>query len=307
MLPTLVNKNDLIPFIEENKNLDILFRKMSDMTYNMDNLFCANIYIVDKDGIYFCKGNKLYYSDKSSIIEITSYVSFKENFDKIKSFLFDKITDCKDLNLSKEETNMKLNIVEKKQKNILINENKNNTDKLLIKPLETIQKSKEELEIIQMIEETMEIYQKEVFKIKEIEKQLKILDDNKKSILKRNKEKLLTNFSKLKNDYDVYRKIQQKLSIKPDFDIPSLFILKYNYFNQLLENEQTKLLLGKLDNMDLDEILNTCPELNEEIVNISNKYSDDSKKLNVKFDHSWEDLELETESSEKNNSRLGGL
>jgi hypothetical protein len=84
-------------------------------------------------------------------------------------------------------------------------------------------------------------------------------------------------------------------------------VLKYNYFNQLFADEQNKVILEKLENLDLDEILNMGYEINEEIVSISNKYGDDSKKLNIKFDHSWEDLELETEATEKNNSRLGGV
>jgi hypothetical protein len=300
MTPTLVNKNELIPLIEENKNLDILFQKMLDLTYNMDNSYCVNVYIVDTNGIYFSKNNKLYYSDKTSITELTSHISLKENFNKIKNFFLDEISNNNELNLNKENSDMKINIIEKKQSNIIIKEP-------IIQKETQIHKSKEELEIIQMIEETMEIYQKEVFRIKDIEKQIKILDDNKKSILKKNKEKMLTNLSKLKNDYDIYKKIQRKKNVKSEFDIPSLFVLKYNYFNQLFADEQNKVILEKLENLDLDEILNMGYEINEEIVSISNKYGDDSKKLNIKFDHSWEDLELETEATEKNNSRLGGV
>jgi hypothetical protein len=307
MTPTLVNKNDLIPLIEENKNVDTLFQKMLDLTYNMDDSFCANVYIVDTNGIFFSKNNKLYYSDNKSITEITGHTSLKENLNKIKSFLFGEISNHTTLCLDKAETDMKMDIIEKKQNNIIIKENQKNIVKSQIETLPPIQKSKEELEIIQMIEETMEIYQQEVYKIKEIEKQIKILDDNKKSILKKNKEKVLTNFSKLKNDYDIYKKIQRKQNVKSDFVIPSLFVLKYNYFNQLIGDEQNKVILEQLDNLDLDEILNMDREINEEIVSISNKYGNESQKLNVKFDHSWEDLELETDSTEKNNSRLGGI
>jgi len=58
-------------------------------------------------------------------------------------------------------------------------------------------------------------------------------------------------------------------------------------------------------NLNLDEILNQKYELDDEIILFANKYCEESKKLNVKFSYSWEDLELEVESSETNNSKLG--
>ena len=299
MTNTLVNKNPLIPLIEISENLDVLTQKLLDLTYNMDNSFCFNVYIVSGQGIYFSKNNKLFNSHNGLITEITKHSPLKQNFDKIKSFLFEDTVS--QITTSMSDVDMSINIKEKKHKNIIIKEKAVKTEQ--VKKIQ----SKEELEIMQLIEETMEIYQKEVHKIKDIEKQIKVLDDNKKSLLKKKREKLLTSFSKLKNDYDSYKKIKRKRLIKSDFDIPSLFVLKNNYFTQLLESDENKKILDKIDELDLDQVLNQGNELDADIVELVNRYCDESKKLNVKFDHSWEDLELETEATEKNNSRLAGF
>lgn len=299
MSNTLVNKNTLIPEIEKSDDLNMLIQKMLDITYDTDNLFRLNVYIVSEKGIYFSKNNRLYNSNNTLITEITNIKSLKDNFNKVKSFILDETQ----INISKEEifdkpnnestASMKININEKKSKVIIREETTNKV------------KSKEELELIKLIEETMEIYQKEVQNRREIEKQIKILDDNKKSINKKNREKFLTNLSKLKNDYETYTKIIKKQIVKPEFKVPELFILKNNYFNDLLKDEKNKNLLEQIISLDLDEVLNQEYELSDDIKKITDEYGIESKKLNVKFDHSWEDLELETEPAEKNNSRLG--
>jgi hypothetical protein len=300
---TLVNKNLLIPEIETSDNLNNLIQKMSDITYNMNNTFCLNVYIVSEQGIYFNKNNKLYNSNELLIREIQNNNSLKENFNKIKSFMENELNKDELVFVNKEKINdetvikMKLDINEKKTNNITIKE----------EPKKLPIKSKEEIELIKLIEETMELYQKEVQQRREIEKQIKILDDNTKSINKKNREKFLTNLSKLKNDYDTYTKIIKKQSIKPEFQIPELFLLKNNYFNNLLKNEKNKTILEQISELDLDQILNQEYELNDDINNLITDYGSESKKLNVKFDHSWEDLELETEPTEKNNSRLGSF
>jgi hypothetical protein len=166
-------------------------------------------------------------------------------------------------------------------------------------------KTQEELDLIKLCEDTMELYQNEVRKIKDIEQQIKVLDNNKKTLLKKRKEKLFTNFSKLKNDYNTFKMIKRKIEKKPNMDIPSLFVLKFLYFEQITKVPTDCKILEQLEDIDLDEVLNKDCELDADLTNIANKYGEESKKLNVNFEHSWEDLEYETESNEINNSRFG--
>lgn len=296
------------------EKLIILIQKMLDITYNMDYAYCQNVYVVSKNGIYFSKNNKLYNSYNDKITEKTNINLLKNDFNKMNSFFSNNFNDTI---IKKDNTvinnnmnsffsdnfndeppiNMELNIIEKKNNKVIIKEEKTQP------PV----KSQEELELIKLIEETMEIYQKEVQNKREIEKHIKILDDNKKSINKKNMEKNLTNLSKLKNDYDTYKKITKKQSVKPELQIPELFLLKNNFFNELLKNDKYKNILEQISELDLDQVLNQGYDLNDDIKQITDKYGSESKKLNVKFDHSWEDLEFETEPTEQNNSRLGSL
>jgi hypothetical protein len=207
-----------------------------------------------------------------------------------------------------EDSNVNSNSNDKNDSKQQIELNTRSIVKTEIKEKQEIrEKTKEEHEIIKLCEETMEIYQNEVRKMKEIEQQIKVLDNNKKSLLKKRKEKLFTNFSKLKNDYNTFKMIQRKFQKKPDMDIPSLFILKYNYFEEIIKIESDIKILEVIHDMNLDEVLNKDCELNDELIDYVNKYEEESKKFNVKFEHSWEDLEYETESIENNNSKLGGI
>ncbi len=309
MVYTFVNKNLLIPQVLEADNLDTLLQKLLDQTYGRSNDYNKNVYIVSDEEIYFSKENELYCSKGYNIIKIKKNIPTIKNLENIISF---QNNNTNNLGKNEDLSEMQLEIKTKKNDIKIIDNNKNNTTTMLkienteIKPSkEKKEKSKEELEILKLIEETMEIYQTEVRKIKDIEMKIKILDDNTKNLEKKKKEKMLTNFSKLKNDYHTFVSINKKKEKKIDFEIPYLFELKYSYFNDLIKDEQNKVLLEKIGNLNLDEILNQKYELNDESIFFANKYSEESKKLNVKFNYSWEDLELEVESSETNNSKLG--
>lgn len=297
MYYTLVNKNLLIPIIEKDNNLNMLLQKMSDLTFNMNADFCSNIYIVGEDEIYFSKNFDIYIAKNNSITKYNKSPITKNVLTTINNFIINnKETQIK--NNKCEEMDISIDI--KKNKNILVEDN------IIIKKKEPEPKSQEELELIKLIEDTMEIYQNEVRKMKNIETKIKIIDDNNKTLLKKKKEKTLSNFSKLKNDYHTYKNIINKKKIKEGFTIPSLFELKYDYFNSFLNDEKNILLIEKVEEINLDEVLNQVIELADDIKNLSDNYGKNSKKLNVKFDHSWEDMEIETEPVEMNNSKLGG-
>jgi len=327
MFFTLVNKNFLIPEIERDTNFNILLQKLYEFTYNKDKIYCLNVYIVSEQEIYFCNDNQIYCSKNKNITKVDYNLPSFKSLEHISFFCSNQ--NYQNLEIKTNMTDMNFSINEKENKNIIIVDDKRNKNictnniideedikkeksisnkKLLIKNTNDSKpkvKTQEELELIKLIEETMEIYQNEVRKIKEIEMQIKIIDDNTSSLIKKKKEKSLTNFSKLKNDYKTYTLIKRKKELKPETNIPNLFELKYEFFNELLQNEETKILLEKINVIDLDEVLNQKYEINNDLLLLSNKYGDDSKKLNVKFEHSWEDLEIETEPSENNNSKFG--
>jgi len=290
---TFVNKNLLIPEIKTYNDYNSAIKKLLDDSYVLNNLEFENIYVVALDSIYFTDSKEIYKMSNPKCIEKINFEIPNENYlQHIKTFLNSK----KDVNYNKQlkkNDNLFIKFNHKKENDILIENNK-----------ETKPKTSEELELIKLCETTMELYQNEVSKMKDLEKKIKILEHNKINILKKEKEKIFQNFSKFKNDYQTFQLINKKKEKNPDFDIPSLFELKYVYFKELTNNEANKDLLEKINNLNLDNILNTNSDLDEDIKNHVNNYGDLTKKLNVKFSHSWEDLEYETESMETNNSRF---
>lgn len=328
---TLVNKNLLIPQVEIYSDFNSPIQKMLNMAYDMDKLYCSNLYVVSIDCIYFSDNNYLYSVSNTNIIKKIDITMPNKSFLKsVNNFL--NLNACVP-NLDVSDSNMNINFNIRENRNViiqddLINESKHKIEtdtknKVIAKVIpevntkvnktvipevipEVMPRSQEELDLIKLCEETNEIYQNEVSKIKNIEQQLKILDNNKKSLLKKRKEKIFTNFSKLKNDYNTFKIIKNKIEKKPNMDIPSLFALKYKYFEEIIKVPIDYKILEQLEDINLDEILNKDCELDADLTNIANKYGEESKKLNVIFEHSWEDLEYETESNEINNSRFGG-
>jgi hypothetical protein len=321
---TFVNKNLLIPQVEIYSDFNSPIQKLLNMTYNMDKLYCSNLYVVSIDCIYFSNNNYLYSVSNTNIIKkVDVNIPTKSFLKSINDFL--NLDTCeKNSDILDCDMNIKFNIRE--NTNIIIQDepttNKNESNQIMeldttikVKPVgkevkpeirpEIRPKTQEELDLIKLCEDTMELYQTEVRKIKDIEQQIKVLDNNKKSLLKKRKEKLFTNFSKLKNDYNTFKMIKRKIEKNPNMNVPSLFALKYLYFEQITKVETDSEILEQLEDINLDEVLHKDCELNEDLTHIANKYGEESKKLNVIFEHSWEDLEYETESNEINNSRFG--
>ena len=50
---TFVNKNLLIPQVEIYSDFNTPIQKLLNMTYDMDKLYCSNLYVVSIDCIYF--------------------------------------------------------------------------------------------------------------------------------------------------------------------------------------------------------------------------------------------------------------
>lgn len=290
----LINKNFLIPHIENSNDLFIIMQKMMDMTYNKNDEYCANVYIVSYDGLYITKNNVVYKINNKNEYEIVEHQSVSQL--NLNIFVNNNSSNIKTQSIKQEIINADK-----------MNTNKMNTNKMNLEKKKEEQDSEEMIKMKQLIQETCLLYEKEMKKMHDIEMKIKIINDRQKERIKKEKEKTLTNFSKFKQEYETYKKIKKKIHNNDGNDktIPELFILKYEYFDDLYD--QNKKLLDKIEEKNLDETLYNNENLDLEITNIVNEYCKNAKKYSVKFDHSWEELDLQTASFENNNSKLGSF
>jgi hypothetical protein len=308
---TFVNKNYLIPNIIEFSTLEDSLDKLSDITYNQSTQYNENVYVVYSSKIYFCFNKKFYSLDtKTNNISIHDYNTINiGSLNIIKNFTNNnKLSESIEL----AESGMTLVINNKPMKNINIDDTKLNT-KENIKVKNTTNQVKKELtkeeeQIVKLCEEVMETYQQEKNKIKEIEKKIKVLDNQEKSIKKKILDKIYTGIAKLKGDYHTYKLINLKdkktLESGEKYEIPVLFTQKYIYFQKLTLELENLELLEQVDNFVLDNIINNDTQIDIKIINLARNYEIISKDLNVKFDHSWE--ELDVDDGANNNRSLFG-
>lgn len=288
MSNTFVNKNYLIPVIKECDTLENALFLLTDITYNMNNDYCSNVYVVNTNSIYFTKKNVIYYIDDKNIIHKPNY-----NFCNMSLLThINKYDDFTNNNMCVEFCNSKL-------EHIVITNNTENINQ------QKKEQTEDEKNLFKLYNEIMETYNEELRNKTEIEKELKILKSNREKIIKKQKEKLLTNLSKLKNDYKTYVLMKKSLTANPDKEIPYLFSLKFPYFEDLLKNNKN--VMDKLENMNLDKTLNNNEELDDDIIKLCNQYGNDIKKLTTKFDHSWTELEIDNDLNDNNNSMFGKI
>ena len=310
---TFVNKNYLIPDVIEFSRLEDSLDKLNDITYNQSIEYNENVYVVHYSKIYFWFDKKFYFLDtKTNNISVYDYNTNNINsLNIIKNFTNNKLSESTDL-VESIESEMKLVINNKPMKNINIDNTKENI-KENINITDTTKQIKKELtleenKIIKLCEEVMETYQKEKKKIKEIEKKLKILDNQEKVIKKKIQDKIYTRISKLKGDYHTYKLINLKdkkpLNSSENMEIPVLFTQKYAYFKKITLDLENLELLEQIDKFVLDNIINNEIQIDIKIINLAKNYEIISKDLNVKFDHSWE--ELDADDGANNNRSLFG-
>jgi hypothetical protein len=285
----LVNKNFLIPEIIKSDNLNKLIQQMVDYTQNMNNEYIMNVYIVYEDSIYFTNNNEIYILQNNSINKFETNVVSNKSLNIIYNFINNKSNNNVSLKQQpKKHNSLSFSIPEPINFSLIEKQ-----DKIIVEEL-----TEEELTILKLIEETQELYEKERFKIKEIENKIKTIDNNNNKLKKQKEDKEISNFSKLKNDYKTYNKIRKNIEKEPNQKIPELFKLKYNYFKKLITNEDNKKKLDKIERIEINDIFNNKYKLDNEIIELSNMYENDTKKLNVSFDYSWEQLAHDIEITE---------
>jgi tRNA nucleotidyltransferase/poly(A) polymerase len=161
-----------------------------------------------------------------------------------------------------------------------------------------------------MCEQVMDLYNLELNKIKKIELNIKSLNSKLERLKNKKREKIFSNISRTKNEYETWKKLkynipknnpeyikknEEELEIRDNIQIPILFEAKYKYIENLINNPHIKQIYHELNNFNLEEIfINEEIIIDEKIIKFSEKYTDISKsELHYGFDHDWDYLESE--------------
>jgi hypothetical protein len=141
-------------------------------------------------------------------------------------------------------------------------------------------------------EKVIELYTIQKDRVNKLNRDILMMEKREKKLIHDIYDKKFNLLSILHTDLKVYEQIQEQ-DVK---DIPVLFCKKYEYFKNANENDIK--IFDCIKAIDINKLLDEG--INEETVSkyklndlftISNKYSNDLKKLNVIFEHSWSELE----------------
>lgn len=312
----------------------VVKKNEQDYLYKSDGKQIYYINLLTNQSKIFFTYKKYNYSGVEYWIKYNSISS--ENFETTNMNL--QINEKKNLNVLFLDTNTNTDtdnfIKNQLNQNISI-ENKNNMNvdynilekKNLETNIETENKNTNE-EIIKMIEEVNELYQQEIFKIKKLEQNLKIYDNKLKKLEKDKKDNIINNIIRTQGEYRTWKKIKYGLIENSDFSdfsdfsdilkpiseliesnmpVPILFLSKYDYIEKIQTNEYIRILLDKINLINLNDLysVNFLPE--DEIVQFCNKYMKLSNELHYHFDdHEWNYLvnEININSTNKLGSNI---
>ena len=329
LIPKIINLNH-DPYDTENiKIINRLLIKTLDKNIS----YCKNIYVVCLNEthclefIYFSNGkNAFKYKDNKIIIsnvkpyiyhqsEITNFLLQNNN---VEDNLFSLVINNKnnnniiiDNNLIETELN-KIELTETKLTETKLTETKLTETKLTetklneseINKIELNKKLKDELK--NKINDIITLYNNEKENIKKYNNHLKKLEKDELNIKKKIRTIKIDKLSVLFYDYKTYKKINEKTnkenldSKDNDKNIPILFIKKYKYL-EFFEIKYKKL-CDILININFNKLVNSTfgeniIEITEEILNelfsIAEIYNKKIKLLNVEFNHSWEELDVD--------------
>jgi len=335
----LVNTNFIVPKIKEYLSLEKSIEELQYETLTRSSDWNDRVYVVKKNdynNLYKSDGNNIYVLDLSTNQTKIIYTSNKHyyNYNQywIKYSCLNKknnvVSHNDKINEKKINDNtsniMSLTFNEKKNKNIILEDSNiskidsniskidsntevqsvNNTLCIEIDNKNEIKNKKEE--ILKMIEEVNDLYQKELSNIKRLELNLKTFENKIKKLEKVKKDNIINEIIRTQSEYITWKKI--KYGIKEDSEIlkpineleetntivPILFLSKYNYIDKIQNNEYIKILLDRINCLKLNDLYadNKLPD--DDIIMFCNKYIKLSKELHYKFDdHEWNYLENE--------------
>lgn len=315
---TFVDKNCIIPYIQvfnsKKKGIDYLL----NYTTSKNNENCENIYIIHENyyitkKIYMCKEDVMYsytlneHKTKKNNYKFSSNCvnNDKKEINKFIKTLFrntkdDKIAEHNNDNYVNEDEDdniiykpkiafskkdiVKKDIVEKDivEKDIapIIDTKKISVDKL----------EKEKLE--KMIQEMKDELTGKKSQMSTLERDITAINKKKEKELKNYDLARIKNLSNVKNDYKLYKELEDERIEGKMLKIPPLYANTYDHINYLVRNESIKQILDEIYSYDIDEIyISEKFEIEDEVLTFSKNYAIKSKENHLSFEHRWEKLE----------------
>jgi hypothetical protein len=307
---TLVDKNLLIPEISLSTEYFDILTQLYKKTYLRNKEYCENVYVVKYDGF---KYEYIISYDGNNFFEFNDGI--KKNLNLDLSYIFVSQNSIGNLNTNKQMTitfkEEKSKVLPVKKEIILkeeVEDNKQNEEK-----------DKKKQELIKKCEQVMDLYNLELNNIKKIEFKIKSLDSKLEKLEKKKREKIISDISRTKGDYETWKKIkyvitkdslkdifksEEELKLRGEPVIPILFTAKYNYIENVIKNEKIKNIFEVLNKINIDELyISETINLEKELIDFCNKYYELSKKeLHYNFDHDWDYLDLEMNANSKSGS-----
>jgi hypothetical protein len=340
---TFVNKNYLVPIILNELNEDYALNKLYQETICRSKEYNESVYVICENEnlteIFYSDGISLYYKNNfknndAEIIGKYNRINFLNKNYMVNNF---KLANSEDINL--QSTSMNLTINNKFDTNVILIDTENlpishqvqytnEKKKVSFEHLnripneisneipneisnETLDKNiddkynKKREEIIKLIEQVNEMYQKEISNIKRLELNLKTFENKLNKLNKKKREEIINNIVKTQSEYQTWKKI--KFTIKEENDVskpidqlelsnktpPILFLSKYEYINKIQENEGIRNLLEEINLIDLNKLYSDDILPDNKIIQFCDKYVKLSKELHYHFDHEWDYLENE--------------
>ena len=248
--------------------------------------------------------------EKTTVEEMDIIIKNKENDNIIINSYDTSLNPNKKVTFNDNSINTSsLTPIQNTKSTIEVNskESKESTD------TEKKEKREKEEELLKMCEDVMELYHKELSKVKKLEINLKSYDNKLNKLEKQKKEKIINNIIKTHSEYQTWKKLKyviddendifkscEDLNLSNNDNIPIMFLSKFDYIDKINANDGIKNIFSKINLIDLNKLYteNTLPE--NEIIQFCDKYVKLSKELHYKFDHEWDYLDSEMNMNSTN-------
>lgn len=175
-----------------------------------------------------------------------------------------------------------------------------------------VEKNEKKKQLILLIEQVNDLYQKELSNIKKLEMNLKVFDTKLTKLNKKKREDMINDLIKTQSEYQTWKKLKYKISDESDIlkpigelelsekTVPILFLSKFDYINKIQENDGISNLFEEINLIDLNKLYSDNIFPNDKIIQFCKKYVKLSKELHYHFDHDWDYLENEMNLNSNN-------
>jgi hypothetical protein len=317
---TFIDKNGIIPFIkkfikyeddcinDKESSIDFLMKYSVGKSYEeLKNIYVvkSNIYNVNCiEEIYIYKDNYIYkiqHTNKGNVF--SKYRKNNNNYTLLNNSIeqFYKKNNGQTVVCENVEINEESNEINEESNEIIdetdIPQNKI-TDKIDIPQNKIIDINKIDINKIEK-EEMEKIIRKmkdeliyEQSEVKNIVGDINIMEKRKKTHTEKYDIARIKNLSNIKNDYKLYKQLNEELLNETIDKIPVLYTNVYKHFEYLLKNDIIKNILDEIYEYDIDKMFITNEfEIEEEVFIFAKNYTIKSKENHLSFEHRWENIE----------------